>query len=129
MLALVATGCATYVGRAKKSYQQGLYLETAESLGAHEEDVPYLDAHRQIDYGIYRGAALLMLGDAPNAGKWLSFARMVARENPGALKPEQRVVLEQAEAQLAARIGVGRPPPPASPLPPPPAGPLPGASR
>lgn len=109
---LFATGCSGFIGSAKKAYNQGRYLEAAENLGAHEEDLPYLDPKRQLEYGIYRGCALLMLHDEANAARWLAYARDIEKESPGSMRPESRVILEQAEWQLAARRNAPAPAPP-----------------
>jgi hypothetical protein len=114
------SGCATYIGRAKRAYVQGRYLEVSEDLGRHEEDVPYLGPVAQIDYGLYRGLALTSLGDASAARRWLNFANQVERDNPGTMLPEQRALLSRALADLAA---VHEAAPPSAP--PPPAGPPP----
>jgi hypothetical protein len=119
-LLLCLSGCATYIGRAKRAYVQGRYLEVSEDLGRHEEDVPYLSPVAQIDYGLYRGLALTSLGDASAARRWLTFAKQVEKENPGSMLPEQHALLSRALADLAA---LREAPPPSPPAPPPPAPP------
>jgi len=116
-------GCVTYLGRAKRAYAQGMYLEVAEDLGRHEEDAPYLAPKEQVDYGIYRGLALVQLGDTANAHRWFSFAESVEKEIPGTTTPEQRLVLTRALADLAqAKAHPPEPPSPSPPSPPAPAG-------
>jgi hypothetical protein len=116
-LLLCLGGCATYLGRAKRAYAQGRYLEVSEDLGRHEEDVPYLSAAGQIDYGIYRGLALMSLGDTAGARHWLTFAKQVEKENPGTMLPEQHVLLARAFADLSAPPRAPEPPPTAPPPP------------
>jgi len=99
------TGCGGgYVGRARRDYGDGRYLEAAERLGQHEADLYDLAPRRQAEYGIYRGLSLMMLGDYAGAHQWLSFAYTVERQNPGALKPEQRAELDRGWAQLASTL-------------------------
>lgn len=109
VLALALTGCATYIGRAKKSYREGRYLETEERLSTHELELPYLASDKQCLYGLYRGLALLALGDAAGAQQWLSFALDIERQNPGTLHPEERAMLDRAWDELSAST---RPHPP-----------------
>jgi hypothetical protein len=99
------------VGRAHRDYDQGRYLEVAERLAEHEDDVEYASSRGKVEYGVYRGAALLMLGDPPGARRWLDYALSVERESPGSLRPEMRAVLDRTLWQLAH-------PPPGLPKPP-----------
>jgi hypothetical protein len=125
LLMIGLSGCGTFVGRAKRAYAQGRYLEVSEDLGQREEDVPYLSASAQIDYGIYRGLALMNLGDSLGARRWLAFAGQVEHENPGTMQPEQHALLTRALTDLAAAHRYEAPPtaprapassaPPASP--------------
>jgi hypothetical protein len=98
LLSLVA--CGGYIGRAKRDYNQGRYLEAAEQLGEHEEELGDLPNRKQAEYGIYRGLSLLQLGDYASATRWLSFAYTVEQANPGTLKPEQRALLDRGLLQL-----------------------------
>jgi hypothetical protein len=119
-LLLCLSGCATYIGRAKRAYVQGRYLEVSEDLGRHEEDVPYLSPVGQIDYGLYRGLALMSLGDAAGARRWLVFANQVEKDNPGNMLPEQRALLSRALVDVAAIHDGATPNAPAPPATPPP---------
>lgn len=101
-LLVSTTGCAAFIGRAKKSYTEGRYLETEERLSKHEPDLPYLANDKQCLYGLYRGLALLALGDGAGAQRWLGFSLDIERQNPGSLRPEQRAMLDRAWADLAA---------------------------
>jgi hypothetical protein len=98
------SGCANYIGRAKKAYVQGRYLEVSEDLARHEPDLPFLAPAKQIDYGVYRGLSLIMLGDYPSAHRWLAFANDVEREYPGTMLPEQRLAIVRAFAQLSQGV-------------------------
>src|SRR5262249_6299270 len=102
LVAFTTAGCATYIGHAKKSYAEGRYLETEERLGNHEIDVPYLATDNQCLYRLYRGMALMALGDGPGAQRWLAFAYDVVRQNPGVLRPQERAMLDRAWYQLSA---------------------------
>jgi hypothetical protein len=114
-LACATSGCATYIGHAKRSYAEGRYLETEERLSNHEIDVPYLASDNQCLYGMYRGMALMALGDVAGAERWLAFAYDVERQNSGALKPEERAMLDRAWFLLFQSRGITRAPAPSAP--------------
>lgn len=130
---------AAVTSGARRDYADGRYLEAHERLAQHEREVSQLSPRKQAEYGLYRGQALLMLGDHAGAHQWLSFSYDVQRAEPRALGDEERYELDQAWARLAAALaaaqGVALPAgatvvtpgagPPA-PLPPPPP---PGAAQ
>ena len=106
--ALAAAGCGGgYIGGAKRAYGQGRYLEAAEKLGQHENEVGELSPLRQADYGIYRGLSLMRLNDYPAATYWFEFVYDVERRSPGTLRPEQQRELDQGWDQVTQ--GDGRP--------------------
>jgi len=100
LVAAALLGCSGYLGRAKRAYSEGRYLESAERLEKHEPDVRELSPRKQIDYGIYRGLSLMMLGDYVGAEMWLTYAREVAAQAPGELTPNQKAVMERGEFNL-----------------------------
>lgn len=100
VLGAALLGCGGYLGRAKKAYNEGRYLESAERLEKHERDVQELSPRKQIDYGIYRGLSLMMLGDYVGAEIWLTYAREVAAQAPGEFTPNQKAALERGEWNL-----------------------------
>lgn len=130
-LALALVGCGGgYVVGAKRAYSQGRYLEAAEELGEHEDEVEDLSSQRKAEYGLYRGLSLMMLRDYRGAEQWMSFARRVEKESPGSLRPEQREELERHYTSVVRVLGATTPtseampaagsPPMARPMPPPP---------
>ena len=94
-------GCGSYLGSAQRAYDEGRYLEAAESLSSYEAKVVELPPAKQANYGLYRGLSLMMLGDHDDAGKWLDFAAAIEKKRPGSLMPAQRRELEVARAKLA----------------------------
>jgi hypothetical protein len=108
LAAVLAVGCDRYVGRARRAYQDGRYLEAAERLSEHEHEVADLPPRRQAEYGLYRGLCLLMLGEVDGAHRWLHFAYQVERAEPGALAPEQRAELDRGWAQLLAALAAAQ---------------------
>jgi hypothetical protein len=101
---LFALGCGSYLGSAKRAYQEGRYLEVAENLSDHEADVPRLEPANQANYGLYRGLSLLRLGDDEAASQWLDFAADVEKKRPGSLLPARRRELEDARDKLAKTV-------------------------
>jgi hypothetical protein len=116
VLGIALMGCATYLGRARRAYGEGRYLEAAESLAKHEDGVAYLGPRQQVEYGMVRGLSVLELGDAATAHRWLTYALQVGKDNPTAILPEERAAIEGA----LARIEHPAPPPSMSPTAPPP---------
>src|SRR5262249_28084784 len=105
---LFAAGCGGgYVGRARRDYSDGRYLEAAERLGQHESELDELSPRRQAGDGVYRGLSLLMLGDFGGAHRLPNSAYEVERQNPGTLKTEQRADLDRGWAQLAQTLAGG----------------------
>jgi hypothetical protein len=104
-VALLSTGCARYLGRAKRDYVQGRYLEASEVLGAHEADLEILSPRGQAEYGVYRGLSLLMLGDHQGAYRWLAFAHQLEHDAPGTLEPETHGALQRGFAELVKATG------------------------
>lgn len=130
-LALALVGCGGgYVVGAKRAYSQGRYLEAAEELGEHEDEVEDLSSQHKAEYGLYRGLSLMMLRDYRGAEQWMSFARRVEKGSPGSLRPEQREELERhytsvvrvlgATTQATEALPAAGSPPVARPMPPPP---------
>jgi hypothetical protein len=116
VFSLSLAGCATFVGRAKRAYNQGRYLEVSEDLGRREEDLPYLSPSSQLEYGLYRGLALMNLGDAIGARRWLAYVNQVEKDNPGTMKPDHRALLAKGLGELGAAHQAEA----AAPVPPPP---------
>lgn len=88
-------GCGGFVAGAKSAYQEGRYLEAAETLSEHEREVRDLPAEGQAEYGLYRGLSLIRLQDYQGAMQWLTFASETEKRSPGSLKPEQKAELEK----------------------------------
>jgi hypothetical protein len=116
--ALAATSCTHYVHRAESAYEDGRYLEAAEDLAAHEQEVSQLPPAQRAQYGVYRGLSLLELGEIAGAERWLRYSAEVEQQAPGSLAPYQRLQLDRGMAQLEKLGAKGSPEP--TPLPPPP---------
>jgi hypothetical protein len=108
LAASLLAGCGGYVGRARRDYDEGRYLEAHERLAQHEHEVGRLSPRRQAEYGLYRGQALLMLGDYAGAHQWLSFSYDVQRAEPRALGDDERYELDRAWARLAAALAAAQ---------------------
>lgn len=105
LIAVVGSGCATYIGRARRDYTEGRYLEAAEKLANHRDDVPDLPPRKQIELATILGLSLLQMGDAPGARRWLEYADGVARDFPDEVRPEIGAML----ARGLRDVGLGRP--------------------
>jgi hypothetical protein len=94
------SGCTiTYVERAETAYEEGRYLEVAEQLAKREADMPNTSATQRARYAVYRGLALLRLGDHSGAERWLSYAGDLERKEH-ALDDRQRTELDAGVAEL-----------------------------
>ena len=96
-LAVLSTvpGCGGYVQRAETDYRDGRYLLVAEPLARRTDEVPQPSLPEQARYGLYFGLALIELHHHSGARHWLSFTKDIVRDEPGALSPSQRALLEE----------------------------------
>ncbi|HVK68557.1 MAG TPA: hypothetical protein VM694_29060 [Polyangium sp.] len=101
LLLVFSAGCGGYLGSAQRAYQDGRYLEAAEKLGDHEDEVAALSPRKQVSYGLYMGLSLMKLGDHDGAERWFGFAEQVEAQRPGTLRPDEKRELEAARGQLA----------------------------
>jgi hypothetical protein len=98
---LGAAGCGGYMGNARRAYQDGRFLEAAETLGEHEAEVAEMPLRKQADYGLYLGLSLMKLGDHAGAAEWLGFTATLEQQRPGTLRSEELRALEKGLAQLS----------------------------
>ncbi len=98
-----ASGCESYLHRAETAYRDGRYLEVAEQLARRTDEVPQLSLREQARYGLYLGLALIELDHHSEARHWLSFSKDIVRDEPGALSPSQRALLEEGWNALQRR--------------------------
>ncbi len=101
-LALLLFACTFYVHRGSDLYYQGRYIEAAQVLEQTETRLVEADPVERAEYGLYRGATLLRLGDLDGAARWLEYARMWESRHPGALSSEQRDLLEEQSIAVHA---------------------------
>jgi hypothetical protein len=106
VLPLLSSGCAHYVGRGSDLYYEGRYIEAAHVLEKSEPRLEGGSFEEQAEYGLYRGATLLRLGDLDGAGRWLEFSRLRLSESPGALTAEELELLQ--ESLIALRVDLDR---------------------
>jgi len=103
---VLSAGCTHYVGRGSDLYYQGRYIEAAHVLEKSEPRLEGGSFEEQAEYGLYRGATLLRLGDLDGAGRWLEFSRLRLGESPGALTPAELELLQ--ESLIALRVDLDR---------------------
>jgi len=104
LLALLLLGCTYYVSRGSDLYFQGRYIEAAQVLEQTESRLAEANADEHAEYGLYRGATLLRLGDLDGALRWLSYARSWEQRYPGALRADERELLEERFIALNADL-------------------------
>jgi hypothetical protein len=91
--------CATSgVTRGADLYAHGHLIEAAEVFEHTEARLGECDAEERARYGLYRGAALLGLGDVERANRWLAYSEQHAR----ALDSAERRMLSRARALATA---------------------------
>jgi hypothetical protein len=105
------------VRRAESAYESGRYLEAAEDLAAHEQEVEQLPPAHRAQYGVYRGLSLLELGELEDAQRWLRYSATVEELAPGSLAPYQRMQLDRGLARIKKRSATA--PSESTPEPPP----------
>lgn len=104
VLAMLAASCGGYVARGRRLYHEGRYIESAEVLQRHEHDLRAEPPPRQAEYATYRGLSMLVLGNYPEAHRWMRFAYEVERSYPGAMQPAWRRDLDQGWKQLQTQM-------------------------
>lgn len=96
--------CTFYVHRGSDLYYQGRYIEAAQVLEQTETRLLEADPVERAEYGLYRGATLLRLGDLDGALRWLEYARLWESRHPGALDSQQRELLEEQSIALRSDL-------------------------
>jgi hypothetical protein len=103
-LVLGAAGCSSYVKRGGALYAEGRYVEAAEVFEHTESQLGRASTREKAEYGTYRGLTLLVLGDLPNAHRWLGYAYQLEQRYPGSLRSRQRFELDRGWYELGVRI-------------------------
>lgn len=114
MTALLLSSCGGYVARGRHLYREGRYIESSEVLARYEREVGQEPPNRRAEYATYRGLSSLVLGNYPDAHRWMTYAYEVLRYHPSALRPEYRLELDRGWWELTSRMAS---PPPFSPVP------------
>lgn len=104
-LALVfASGCSNqYVTRGAELYAGGYYIEAAEVFERTEKRLNDASPAEQAQYGLYRGATLLALGDSRRAHRWLRYSERLLHTDPGLLSDEEHDMLRRALGVLGSQ--------------------------
>lgn len=104
LLLLFAAGCTNqYVTRGAELYAGGLYIEAAEVFERTERRLDRASPSERAQYGLYRGATLLALGDSRRARRWLRYSERLLQSNPALLSAEERDMLRRALGVLATQ--------------------------
>jgi tetratricopeptide (TPR) repeat protein len=104
LLVFLLSACTFYVNRGSDLYYQGRYIEAAQVLEQTETRLLEADPVERAEYGLYRGATLLRLGDLDGALHWLEYARIWEARHPGALDAQQRELLEEQSIALRSDL-------------------------
>jgi hypothetical protein len=89
------------VTRGAELYAGGFYIEAAEVFERTERRLDNASATEQAQYGLYRGATLLALGDSRRARRWLRYSERLLTSDPALLSDEEREMLRRALGVLA----------------------------
>jgi tetratricopeptide (TPR) repeat protein len=101
LLGVSACGSSQYVNRGAELYAGGYYIEAAEVFERTEKRLDQASAAEQAQYGLYRGATLLALGDSRRARRWLRYSERLLQSDAGLLSEEERDMLRRALGVLA----------------------------
>jgi tetratricopeptide (TPR) repeat protein len=104
LVLLLGVGACTsqYVTRGAELYAGGFYIEAAEVFERTEQRLNQASAAEQAQYGLYRGATLLALGDSHRAQKWLRYSERLLQSNAALLSEQERDMLRRALGVLAS---------------------------
>jgi len=98
-VAVLTASCRAPLTDVETVYQQGRYFEVAETLAEREDEVASLSLDQQARYCLYRGMALLHIGDRAGAEHWLCLCHALDRVTPARLsQPQQRLLAQGREA-------------------------------
>lgn len=101
LLAGVPACGSQYVTRGAELYASGFYIEAAEVFERTERRLGEASPSEQAQYGLYRGATLLALGDSRRARHWLRYSEKLLTTDPALLSDEERAMLRRALSVLA----------------------------
>lgn len=102
---LLLSSCGGYVARGRHLYAEGRYIESAELLARHERELADEPPGRQAEYATYRGLSNLVIGNYPEAQRWMTYAYEIVGRYPRALRPDFRMELDQGWYELTSHLG------------------------
>jgi hypothetical protein len=94
--------CAHFGARGHDLYDQGRYIEAAHLFEMTEPRLAEANPRERAQYGLYRGATLLRLGDTHAAERWIAFAQRALQGEPDALNPAEQDLLRESAIALDA---------------------------
>jgi hypothetical protein len=95
-----APACTSFVTEAEIAYLHGRHLEVAEDLAKREDELSGLSRPEQARYCLYRGLALLQIGERMAAERWLCRCDAFAPSTPSGLTAPQLKRLKEGRATL-----------------------------
>lgn len=105
VVVLFTVSCTSYLSDVEAVYLEGRYLEVAETLAQREDEVARLSLEQQARYCLYRGLALLHIGDRVGAEYWLCLCHALDTVTAAKLTPRQRQLLKEGRRVLRKRHG------------------------
>ena len=103
-IALILSACGSSVGRGTVLYQQQNYIEAAEAFERTQDRLTVMDPGDRARYGLYRGLTFMALGDLRNAERWLNYAELQQRSQPGIIAQNERDLLHRGRLELRLRV-------------------------
>jgi len=110
LLPLSVFGCATYeqeLARAEEHFAHDEHEKSLATLRALETDWTSFGLKERARYCYLRGMTDYRIGFKADARHWLAVAAEIERENPGALAPSEKQVVDDKLAELNKVVWAG----------------------
>ncbi len=108
LVGLFTASCTSYLTEVEDVYYQGRYLEVTETLDQRQNELAGLSVDQQARYCLYRGLALLHIGDRPGARRWLCLCHALEMATMAKLTPRQRALAREGRRAVGGCQGKAR---------------------
>lgn len=109
-LSIALVGCATYeqeLARAEEHFAHDEHEKSLATLRALEPDWTSFGLKERARYCYLRGMTDYRVGFKADARHWLAVAAQIERENPGALAPSEKQVVDEKLGELNQVVWAG----------------------